>query len=320
MVWCIRKSLKNIVIIVNWRYKMNFKKSVIGIGSAALLGLSGVANSAELVIDLFSTDQGLHLDLAADGDAVGNAVSTAGGDILGGERDLYVNQDRNDGTSTFVSGGVSGGKFNFGVNPGAFGSGVVQWDGVDSAGDTGTDASGNTSDALSYGLGSVNLSVFDFFKVVTESSDLGFEFLVGLYTSATEFTEFTLRAHEVTPGFPVTSFLQLDTFAQSIFFSGDALNGSLVPAGSCDAVGGYGTFVNPDVLNMTCGSAGVVNLMDVNAIQLIIDPDAKGVNGNGAIDLQLSSISATVPEPSLLALLGLGMLGAAATRRKAIQS
>jgi len=302
---------------------MNIKKSVIGIGSTALLGLSGAANSAELVIDLFTTDQGspIYQDFSADGDAVGGAVSTAGTDIIGGERDMYANLDSIDGAVvTNANVNVSGGKFNFGVNPGGFGSGIVQWDGEDSAGDTGTSAAGNSSDELSYGLGSVDLSVFDFFKVITESSDLGFEFLVGLYTSATEFTEFTLRAHEVTPGSPVTSFLQLDTFAQSIFYSGDADNGLLVPPGSCDAAGGYSTFANPDVLNMTCGSAGVVNLMDVNAIQLIIDPDAKGVDGNGAIDLQLSSISATVPEPSLLALLGLGMLGAAATRRKAIQS
>lgn len=62
---------------------------------------------------------------------------------------------------------------------------------------------------------------------------------------------------------------------------------------------------------MTCGTGGCVDLANVNAIEAVIDPNAKRT----ALDLTLNNVN-LVPEPASGALAALGLGGLFALRRK----
>ncbi len=272
---------------------------------AALLGLSVSANAA--VIDLFSTHQGMLSDTGVDAitgltDGVGSSgsVSTGGLDIIGGERDLYVETLSSDSqtggvANTFAkigvvptTAGAGDGKLTFSTDDGAAGTGVVQWDGADA----GAIGSGNVGLDVT-GLGSIDLTEggsMTSFALDILSSDLGFEFVLEIYTDATHWSKATLLSSGVST--PETHYL---------LFSDFLLCGAVTPTAS-----------------ITCGAGNTqaADFADVGALQLIIDP-----NG-GTLSLDMSIDSArTVPEPSVLGLMGAGLLaGGFVARRRRNQS
>lgn len=251
------------------------KKQTLAVAMAALMTSFG-AQAA--IVDLFTTDQAYLVDKTlADG---GLSSSVSGANILGGERDLYVELfQSNDPANRNASIGVSASWLNFSVDALANGTGWVQWDGAD-----------NSIALDPIGLGGVDLTdggVLTHFKVDTIFSDQGYEFWVEAYSSATAWSRIKLLSHAV--ALPTTSFIPFAGFF------------------AC----GLGPGVIPDVLGVECGAGGPVDLTHLGALQVKIDPNG----GTTSVDLSLDNVT-TVPEPGVLGLLGIGLVGLAAVSRR----
>jgi len=93
-------------------------------------------------------------------------------------------------------------------------------------------------------------------------------------------------------------------------------------AATCGQVGG---FANPQVLSMTCGAAGVVDVENLGALQFILNvagPAGGPVTGLIAdLDVTIAGLTkeGNVPEPSLIGLIGIGLVmsGFAQIKRRA---
>lgn len=264
--------------------KLSFKLAA---GAAAVM-LSLSANAA-IVVDLFTTDQATISD--NDGAVGGGATSSvSGADILGGERDLLIDQIAQDGPvdpSIQSSIGVAVSRLAFSNDTGAQGVGEVQWDGADGSG--ALDASG---------LGGIDLTdggTLNAFLVETISSDANWNFEVIAYTDATNWTRISFAATSV----PTGTGPHFSTIAFS-GFTNDLLCGAVNPA--------------PGVNEITCGGTGV-DLTNLGALRLILNTGFNGSPSAFDIDLRLANIT-TVPEPGVLALMGMGLMAAAMAGRR----
>jgi len=265
---------------------------LITLSSSILLAYS--VNASAVTIDLFDVNQAKLTDLTASGsldfanpaNSESSSVSGPISSILGGNRDLGVNLVTNP-LSNSASIQVAGGYMSYNVGSGATGQGIVQWDGNDGDGNLGL----NTT-----GLGGIDLTeggTLNAFGIQTIFSDFNFLFTITAYDMLGNWTAVTLASSDVPLSLPdgVLSLIGFDTFE------------------NC------GPFPEPGVVNVQC-SATPVDLSNLGALQAVIDPTA----GFLALDLTLNSIK-TVPEPSILGLLGIGLAGfGAASRRKAIKA
>ncbi|ANE56287.1 PEP-CTERM sorting domain-containing protein [Methylomonas sp. DH-1] len=257
------------------------------IGGASLLALSFGANAAP--VDLFSTSQGIYRDGTTSAGDVGPIVNngvggTAGiGDptILGGNRDVYVSKLSDSSPAGDASGrearvNIAGGQFDFSTDTGASGRAQIQWDGAE-----GTNAIDFT------GLGAFDLTfggTQNAFAIGVVFSDNGFNFKITAYTDAANYTEVTIAANEHLV--PTTTTIPFSAF---LLASGSYLGGTVVIQQN--------------------GAGG--DLTKLGA--LVVDIDQLGQKTS--LDLTLDQVT-TVPEPSVLGLMGIGLLAAGYSRGK----
>ena len=266
-----------------------------------------MAASADAVIDLFAVPQAFMTDQSKlNGTGLWSEVTTAGSTIIGGARDLFV--ERTGGTELENNGigvqlGVSAaapGYMSYSTGANTAGYGYVRWDG-----DTSTAGPNGPADLSlaaflgqlnPLGLANTNLAALgSAFELTVLESDLGFYFALEVYTSANQWTRLLVAANQhLSSNPPAVSYIDFVDFET--------------------AIANQAGFVLPSGALRYTGSAGGADMSDVGALQAIINP---GTATEVAIDLRIDSAK-VVPEPSALALVGLGLLGVGVVRRRRI--
>lgn len=259
--------------------------SAFAVAVAALTLVGGAQATMMSTIDLFSTKQAKLRDTTVGGIVSSEVGSAADSTILGGFRELMIDQTITSGFDEESTLGVSGGLLKFSNEFGATSTATLRWDG----------RSAITGGAINpSGLGGLNIgnALTDAFELKVTFSDGAYAFRIDAYTDATRWSSALIGATKNL--LPITSYIPLAAFL-------DCTNAT--PSG------------HPAV-TVTCGSGGAVDFGNLGALQVVIDVNRDSV----ALDLAVNQVIAVVPEPGsaalLLAGLGLGVALRRGLRRR----
>lgn len=261
-----------------------FLKSALAVAVASL----SLASQAAILIDDFnSPTPGAQLveDFKSTGlnEGVGAGSSHNHASIFGGQRDIFVvktggAESSNQGVTAIVENGV----YAFSTDANHNGTGILRWDGSNAsfgqaaASDAATNLAAAIGSIDKNGVADTDLGASSAFVLNVLSADAGFTFVLQAYSNdGTKMSQLEL----VSDGIPGIFVIPFSAFSQ-------------LPGSQCE--GGV--------------LSGCADFTKISALQAI-------VNTTGQADLDLSLDIVEVPEPGILALAGLGLLGVGVSRR-----
>ena len=256
---------------------------MLAVAAAAALSFSAHALP---VIDAFdaSTQTANLVDTTANDSGLWTVNPVSAPSIIGGFRDIFVTKTGllpNDTGEDVQARIANNGRFSFSSSNGSTGQSIIRWDGATNITPTGLVAAKGAIDPIGLqvaGVGKDLLAFGNTVQLVVTSADLGFNFAIEVYTSATQFSKLSLIS-----GGPGT---------YDIPFSFFTLGGP-----------------NPPVLSLVTGGGGV-DFSNVGAIQAFIN-----TSDVVAVDMSIDIVR-VIPEPGSLALVGASLLCLAAARRR----
>jgi PEP-CTERM motif len=279
------------------------KQSWVTAAAMVALGLSCASANSAVVIDLFddpSPPDSVTSTAPAVGAAPGAGLeSDPYASILGSYRDIYIERTSGPASSsaTLLAGA---GTLSLSNGSNVRSNAAVTWDGMDGAP---TSFLGDVSYAElllnATGLSGFTASVLD--------ADLGFNYAIKVWdtTGASSTLTASVQFQVIDPSF--------SNAAEQAACVADPL----CEVGPVEAYYDFSWFnlangpQSEGGLDFTISKTGTVDFSKIGALQLLLLD-----TGAADVDLTLDSVATTVPEPSALALVGMGLMGAALAGRR----
>lgn len=261
----------------------------------AALSASAFASAATVTVDTFSVGQAKLTDETTGDGGFYSSVTGAATDILGGVREIYVeNLGGAPGEVSAVVNGSPFGFYSYSSDSLVAGTSTIRWDGVASG--TNVGGSQGAFSTRDYGL-NANLSQLSAFELVVLNADVGFSFAISMFQKDdVTNTVYSSTVKLTSSGGVGTRYIPLMAFFAASGFYDDPYN-PMVNDGMVQVINNGFNFMT-----------ATEQLADINALEAV-------VVGNTNFDLSITN-AAVVPEPASVGLTGLALLGLFGTRRR----